>query len=67
MKAVDLTKQLKPYKSGWVAILNNEVIAHAKSFELVIERVNKLKKSTKDILLIPGSKNYFGFVTLING
>ena len=67
MKAVDLTKQLKPYKAGWVAILNNEVIAHAKSFELVIERVNKLKKSTKDILLIPGSKNYFGFVTLING
>lgn len=67
MKAVDLTKQLKPYKSGWVAIFNNKVIAHAKSFELISERVKQLKKSAKDTLLIPASKNYFGFVTIING
>lgn len=67
MKAVNLTKALKPYKSGWVAILNNKVIAHAKSFDLVIAKVSKLEKSTKDILLVPASKNYFGFVTIING
>lgn len=67
MKAVDLTKQLKPYKSGWVAILNNEVVAHAKSFELVIQKIRTLKKSKKDILLVPASENYFGFVTIVNG
>lgn len=67
MKAVDLTKQLKPYKSGWVAIFNNEVIAHAKSFEHISEKVKKLKKPAKDILLIPASKTYFGFVTIVNG
>lgn len=67
MKAVDLTQQLKPYKSGWVAIFNNKVVAHAKSFELIAEKVKALKKPAKDILLIPASKNYFGFVTIING
>lgn len=67
MKAVNLTKQLKPYKSGWVAIFNNKVIAHAKSFELISEKVKHLKMPAKDTLLIPASKNYFGFVTIING
>ena len=67
MKAVDLTKQLKPYKSGWVAMLDNEVVVHAKNFELVIKKVKKIKKSSKDILLVPASDNYFGFVTSING
>jgi len=67
MKAVDLTKQLKPYKYGWIAIFNNKVIAHAKSFKLIIEEVKKSKKPSRDILLIPASKNYFGFVTIING
>lgn len=67
MKAVDLTKQLKPYKSGWVAILNNEVVTHAKSFELVIKKIKTLKKFRKDILLVPASDNYFGFVTIVNG
>lgn len=67
MKGLDLTKQLKPYKSGWVAIDNNKVITHAKNFELIIEEIKKLKKSSKDILLVPASKNYFGFITIING
>lgn len=65
MKGLDLTKQLKPYKSGWVAIFKDKVIAHAKSFELIIEEVKKLKKPSKDILLVPASKNYFGFITVI--
>lgn len=65
MKGVDLTKQLKPYNSGWVAIFNNKVIVHAKTFELIIEKVKKLKKPRKDVLLIPASKNYFGFITVI--
>lgn len=67
MKGIDLTKQLKPYKSGWVAIFNEKVVAHTKSFELIIEEAKKLKKPRKDILLVPASKNYFGFVTIING
>lgn len=65
MKALDLTKQLKPYKSGWVAVFNNEVVAHAKNFELIIKEVKKVKKPSKDILLVPASKNYFGFITLL--
>lgn len=64
MKPIDLTKVLKPYKSGWVAIDKNyEVIAWAKTFEAI---TGKVKKS-KNIFLMPASKNYFGFITSSNG
>lgn len=63
MTPIDLTKTLLPYKTGWVAInKNNKVVAHAENFSTISEKV----KNKKDILLIPASKNYFGFITLIH-
>jgi len=61
MKPMNLTKLLKPYKSGWVAIntKSKKVIAHEKDFEKVSNRV----KDAEDILLVPASQKYFGFVT----
>lgn len=60
MKPIDLTKALKPYKSGWVAINEKSlVIAHAKTFEDITKKVIGAKK----FFLMPASQNYFGFVT----
>lgn len=70
MRVVDLSKILKPYKSGWVAIdkNNNKVVAHAEEFETITDKIDKLAKKNKDILLVPASENYFGFITnLSNG
>lgn len=64
MKAVDLSKTLNPYTSGWVAVnkKTNKVVAHAKSFKQIAKKVEK----TKDVLLIPASDKYFGFITRAN-
>ncbi|OGH41954.1 MAG: hypothetical protein A3H79_00065 [Candidatus Levybacteria bacterium RIFCSPLOWO2_02_FULL_36_8b] len=62
MKVIDLSKSLKEYKSEWVAVTKkNKVVAHAKTFELICKKI----KGRKDLLLIPASENYFGFVTTI--
>jgi hypothetical protein len=66
MTAIDLKKQLKPYKSGWVAIKGDVVIASAKDFKTIHEKVEKLKVKTKDVFLVPAAESYFGFVTSIN-
>jgi len=64
MKTIDLTQSLKKYTSGWVAIdKNRQVIAHAKTFESITKKIQK----NPEVLLIPASKDYFGFVTAING
>ena len=63
-KAVDLTKALTPYSSGWVAIDKNfNVVNHAKDFTSICKAISK----RRDLLLVPASKNYFGFITIING
>lgn len=64
MKAIDLRDALKPYTKGWVAIntKSNKVVAHADSFKTIAEEVKKLK----NVLLVPASKNYFGFVTSLD-
>ena len=63
MKAIDLKKALAPYESGWVAIRkkDNKVIAHAEKYTSIIKKVKG-----EDILLVPASKEYFGFITTIN-
>ncbi len=66
MKAVDLSKILKPYKSGWVAIKDNKVIAWAKDFDAIHTKVRALKVKTEEVFLVPAAKKYFGFVTYIN-
>ncbi len=64
MKAIDLRQALKSYSRGWVAInkKNKKVVAHAETFALISKKV----KGSKDVVLVPASKDYFGFVTSVN-
>lgn len=64
MKAIDLRQALKSHYEGWVAIntKNRKVVAKAKTFASISEKA----KGLKDVLLVPGSNNYFGFVTSLN-
>lgn len=60
MKAIDLRKQLKPYKKGWVAIdKNHKVVAQSNTLESLSFKI----RGIKDLLLIPASDNYKGFIT----
>lgn len=60
MKVIDLTKALKKYTSGWVAMNDkHEVVVHARSFADICRKV----KNSKKLVLVPASKSYFGFVT----
>lgn len=63
-KPIDLSEALESFTSGWVAIdKNNKVIVHAKDFPSICKRVKK----SKDVVLVPASKNYFGFITGVRG
>lgn len=61
MKLLDLTKALKKYQSGWVAIdeTKSKVVAHAKDFESISKKIG----DKKNIFIMPASDNYFGFIT----
>ena len=61
MNVIDLSKALKSYSEGWVAVdkKSNKVIAHAKTLSLISKKI----KGIKNIFLVPASKDYFGFVT----
>lgn len=63
MKAIDLRQALKSHSQGWLAIdkKNRKVVAKAKTFALISEKA----KGLGNIFLIPASKSYFGFVTLL--
>lgn len=64
MRPIDLSKSLKNYTSGWVALdKKRKVVASGKTFNAVINKV----KEEKDVFLVPASKEYFGFVTTSNG
>ncbi len=64
MAPIDLTKSLKNYKSGWVAVnKQKKVVAHAPSFAAICRKI----KEGPDLLLLPAAKNYFGFVASVNG
>lgn len=61
MKAIDLTKKLKGYKSGWVAFDKSyNVVAHASNFASI---TNKVKNKKNLEIVMPASENYFGFIT----
>lgn len=64
MKAIDLRLPLKLHSQGWVAInkKNRKVVAKAKTFSSISEKTQGLK----NVLLVPASKNYFGFVTSLH-
>jgi hypothetical protein len=61
MTVTDLTKTLKKYKSGWVAIdeSNKRVVAHAKDFS----GINKKVANKKNVFIMAATEEYFGFVT----
>lgn len=61
MKTLDFSQILKPYKNGWVAIDQKtpKVVAHAKDYNSIAQKVGQ----NKNIVLLPASENYFGFVT----
>ncbi|MBI4129804.1 hypothetical protein HY468_00655 [Candidatus Roizmanbacteria bacterium] len=64
MKPIDLTKPLRKYKSGWVALDDKKrVVAYAKTFADLMKKV----KENPGIFAVPASNNYFGFVTNTNG
>lgn len=60
MKAINLAERIKKYTKGWVA-LNKEykVIAHAETFQTISDQFEK----NKDVVIMPASNNYFGYVT----
>lgn len=61
MSPIDLTKLLKKYKSGWVAVSNDygRVIAHAEKF---IELQKKVKNN-KNVVVIQAFNNYYNYVS----
>jgi len=62
MKAIDLQKQLKPYKEGWVAIDRKQnVVAHSTTLTSLSAKI----KGLNDLLLVPASDNYKGYITSI--
>lgn len=63
MKLIDLTKTIKPYKSGWIAVdKKQKVVVWAESFNKIMKKIKK----AKDIFLMPASDNYSGFITRSN-
>lgn len=63
MKTINLSKVLKGFSSGWVAITADykQVIAFGKTLEAVSKSLEKQKRD--DVVLISASRNYRGFVT----
>jgi hypothetical protein len=63
MQTVNLSKLLKNFSSGWVAITSDykKVVASGKTLKEVTEEVKKQNRD--DVVLIPAAKNYRGFVT----
>ncbi len=63
MKTINLSKVLKNFSSGWVAITADykKVVASGKSLKEVSRAVGKQKRD--DVVLISVAKNYRGFVT----
>ncbi len=63
MKAINLSKLLKDFSSGWVAVTSDykKVVATGKTLLDVTKAVRKQNRD--DVILISASKNYRGFVT----
>lgn len=60
MKTINLSKLLKNFSSGWVAITSDykKVVASGKTLKEVSNKV-----VGADVVLISASKNYRGYVT----
>ena len=62
MGAVDLTKTLRKYKSGWVSISKNnkEVIASSRSLKSLLSKLEKL--GNPDGYIMKAAKDYSSYV-----
>lgn len=58
MQTINLSKILRNFTSGWVAITHDykRVVASGKTLKEVTDKVSKEKQ--QDVVLIPASKNY---------
>jgi hypothetical protein len=65
MQTINLSKILKNYSSGWVAITSDykKIVASGKTLKEVTNKV--ARQNRDDVVLIPASKNYRGFVTSV--
>lgn len=63
----DLTKLLKPYKKGWVALnqRQTQVLAHAATFTQITEKVKN--KNPESVVLFPLGYTQTAFVGFQNG
>lgn len=65
MKNINLTKILKGFSSGWVALSADykKVVAFGKSLEEVTNKVQKQK--INDVVLVSAARNYRGYITAV--
>lgn len=63
MSNINLTKLLKNFSSGWVAITSDykKVVASGKTLKEITHKMEK--EGRVDVVLISASKNYRGYVT----
>jgi hypothetical protein len=63
MNKLDLSKTLKKYKNGWVAISKDykEVLFSAPNFNALMNKIDRPGKKD-NVILIPASENYRGFI-----
>lgn len=60
MKTINLSEQLKKFTSGWVVFDKDyHIKAHAEEYDEVV----KLAKKIKGGLIVPATKDYFGYIT----
>lgn len=61
MKLLDLSKKIKGYKKGWIALnRKHDVVEHAMTFQSLSD---KIKHRDDVVVMMPASENYFGYVT----
>jgi len=61
MKPIDLTKSLKNYKKGWVAInKNHKVVAHDDTFDGIMKKTSGLNEK---VTLMPAAEDYSRYIT----
>lgn len=63
MQTINLSKLLKNFSSGWVAISSDykKVVASGKTLKDVTSKVTKQR--LENVVVISASKNYRGYVT----
>lgn len=63
MKKIDLSKVLKEYKKGWIALSEDykKVLYQSNNFSSLMDKVEQAGIENR-VVLMPASKNYRGFI-----